>query len=89
MHLLYPGQIQISTVFLRSVVYTQNCKKDHTRQSQGSSSSTTMANTVVVPHALTNTGATTSRPFTSSESVTAAVQASAETPSTQEAKTSY
>jgi hypothetical protein len=43
----------------------------------------------MVPHALTNTGATTSRPFTSSESVTAAVQASAETPSTQEAKTSY
>ena len=59
------------------------------QQSQGSSSSTTMANTVMVPHALTNTGATTSRPFTSSEYVTAAVQARAETPSTQEAKTSY
>ena len=43
----------------------------------------------MVPHALTNTGANTSRPFTSSESVTAAVQASAETSSTQEAKTSY
>ncbi|CAB4029694.1 Hypothetical predicted protein [Paramuricea clavata] len=46
-------------------------------------------NTVMVPHTLTNTGATTSCPFTSSDSVTAAVQASAETPSTQEAKTSY
>ncbi|CAB4037989.1 Hypothetical predicted protein, partial [Paramuricea clavata] len=70
-------------------LYTQSCKKDHTRQSQASSSSTTMANTVMVPYALTNTGATTGCPFTTSESVTAAVQASAETPSTQEAKTSY
>ena len=59
------------------------------RQSQGSSCSTKMANTVVVPHALSNTGASTSRPSTSSESVTAATQPRAEAPSPQEAKNSY
>ena len=47
------------------------------RQSQGSSGSTTMANTTMVPHALTNTGTTTSCLSTSSKSVTDAVQARA------------
>lgn len=44
---------------------------------------------VMVSHALTNIGATTSCPSTGSESVTDAVQARAKAPSTQESKNSY
>ena len=80
MHLLYLGQKQL---------YTQSGKKHHTQQSQGSSGATAMANTVVVSHAFSNIGTTTSCPSTSAESVTNAIQATAEAPATQEAKNSY
>ena len=65
-------------------LYTQSCKKDHTRQSQGSSGSTSMANTFVVSHALTNTGTTTSRASTGSEFIADAIPARAEASSTRE-----
>ena len=64
-------------------------KKDRTQQSQGSSGSTAMANKVMVSHAFSNIGTTTSCLSTSAESVTNATQATAEAPATQEAKNSY
>ena len=45
--------------------------------------------TVMVSHAFSNIGTTTSCPSTSAESVTNAIQAMAEAPATQEAKNSY
>ena len=86
MHLLYLRQI----LLLFSIqLYTQSGKKDHKRQSQGSSGSTAMVDTVMVSHAFSNIGTTTSCPSTSIESVTNAIQVGAEAPATQEAKNSY
>ena len=70
-------------------LYTQSGKKDHTRQSQGSSGSTAVADTVMVSHAFSNIRTTTSCPSTSAESVTNSTQAGAEAPTTQKAKNSY